>query len=106
KSSTYCQECEREIRRSKYKRKLKSREFEGDLLCRKCDTYKSHENFSRDKSDKFGRSNVCKSCRKNKYISVADKYTKWCKDNNKQYDRNLLRRFYSYPNQCKRRGIQ
>lgn len=74
------------------------------LQCSKCKTIKSITMFYKNRSRKTGYSSYCKNC--DNSIPRNDSYnpTKYIKaDGRKKHSRATLRRFYNYPNQCKRR---
>lgn len=79
------------------------------LTCSKCQATKSTNQFYKNRSRKTGYSSYCKSCdnslpRKQYPNGVGASPTKYIKsENRRKYSRAMLRRFYNYPNQCKRR---
>jgi len=79
------------------------------LICSKCKTVKPVIMFYKNHSRKTGYSSYCKACdnslpRKQYLNGVGASPTKYIKsENRRKYSRAMLRRFYNYPNQCKRR---
>ena len=93
------------------------------LRCGKCHAVKSTSEFYANASRDDGYGGHCKTCEKlyhtgskpptaknkkraKQKTATARKNTKWLSSNARmKYSRSQLRRFYNYPNQCKRRGI-
>ncbi len=78
KSKIYCKSCCMLSNRQTYaKRKTKIDEIlklnQDSKVCTRCGEIKPINNFLRDVSNKTGKANICKSCRKNTYLKTLYK---------------------------------